>query len=873
MKRFWKHINFIVIFCMIVGILFIYRDVIFNGKILFPSNFLAQFYSPWRTERIRGWEQGVPHKPIGDDQIRIFYPSRTFTNEMISKNMFPLWNPHIFSGTPHLADFQSAVFYPFNLLYIFLPQIPVWSFLLMIQPIMATLFAYLFLRFLKLHTLAAWLGAIGFGFSGFILVWSQENVVVGQAALWLPLALWGIEGFLTTKKRTYYLMAVLALTCSFLAGFFQVTFYIFALAFFYSLFRIFSIKGVHIYKAFLYIGSIYFFSLSLSAIQLLPSIEAFAESPRLISSAWYLFESYLLPITHIFNALVPDIFGNPAAYNFFGRGFYRETILYIGVIPLIFALYAIAKIQKNNISRFFTASAFLTFFLALNSPFTKWFFSLPLPLLPTFLPSRILILTSFSLAVLSAFGLSAWLESKKKIDRKFLYSILIILLPFLSISLYAFISLFNFDHFDQKNMLSRLNFEHLNSYMIRQNSTPTKVDIMVMLRNLFLPFAMILLLGILVIFKKRNISVLFIVILTLLGQLYFLNKYSIVGEPQFLYPKHAALSFLQSKNSLDRFLSFGQPIHENTSIIAHIYSVEGVNPIFPSRYGQLLFAVRNKGKITNNIPRVEARLSELDVNEKPFDNNRRLRLLSLLGVRYILYSLDSKPSQDLIPPSLLEPIWNYNKWYAFEYKKTLPRAFFARNIHIEKNSQRIIDLIFDSKIDLSSSIILEEKPIELNSSLDYFKTSLLRHSGKPKAHPESPKEKSDSGQARMTDFEMTTNTFITLPKPSTDSFASIISYKPQEITIRARSNVPQMLFLSDNYYPGWKAYVDGKETKIYRADFTFRSIYLPKGSHVVGFEYDPMSFKLGYIVSSLSFIVLLLIIFKNSNFWILKNNS
>lgn len=822
MKRSWKYTNFFIILSIIVSLLFIYRQVIFNGKILFPSNFLAHFYSPWSTERIRGWEQGIPHKPIGDDQIRIFYPSRTFTNEMISKDMLPLWNPHIFSGTPHLADFQSAVFYPFNLLYILLPQIPVWSFLLMIQPLMATIFAYLFLRFLKLHTLAAWLGAIAFGFSGFMIVWSQENVVVGQAALWLPLALLGIEGFLATKKRTYYLIAVLALTCSFLAGFFQVTFYIFALVFFYSIFRILTIKGVHIYKAFLYIGSIYFFSLSLSAIQLLPSIEAFAESPRLISSAWYLFEGYLLPITHIFNVIVPDVFGNPAVYNFFGRGFYRETILYIGIIPLIFALYAIVKIQKNNISRFFIVSAFLTFFLTLNSPFTKWFFSLPLPLLPTFLPSRILILTSFSLAVLSAFGLSGWLESKKKIDRKFLYSILIISLPFLLIFLYAFISLFNFGHFDQKNMLSRINFEHLNNYMIRQNSTPTKIDIMVMLRNLLLPFFMILLLGILVIFKKRHISLLFIVILTMLGQLYFLNKYSIVGEPQFLYPKHDALSFLQSRNSLDRFLSFGQPIHENTSTIARIYSVEGVNPIFPSRYGQLLFAVRNKGKITNNIPRVEARLSELGINEKPFDNNRRLRLLSLLGVRYILYSLDSKPSKDLVPPSLLKSIWNYNNWYAFEYKKTLPRAFFARNIHIEKDSQRIIDLIFDPNFNLSEDIILEEKPSEI-ASLE--------------------------------------ENFISLPPKSENSFVTIKRYDPQTIELLAKTDVPQMLFLSDNYFPGWKAFVDGNETKIYRANYTFKGIYIPAGEHTITYEYQPVSVKIGSTISIFSILVYVFIIF------------
>ncbi len=69
-----------------------------------------------------------------------------------------------------------------------------------------------------------------------------------------------------------------------------------------------------------------------------------------------------------------------------------------------------------------------------------------------------------------------------------------------------------------------------------------------------------------------------------------------------------------------------------------------------------------------------------------------------------------------------------------------------------------------------------------------------------------------------------------------------------------------MLFLSDNYYPGWKAYVDNKETKIYRANYTFRSIYLPSGNHSVAFKYNPLSFKIGSVVSLLSFIAILSIL-------------
>ena len=60
--------------------------------------------------------------------------------------------------------------------------------------------------------------------------------------------------------------------------------------------------------------------------------------------------------------------------------------------------------------------------------------------------------------------------------------------------------------------------------------------------------------------------------------------------------------------------------------------------------------------------------------------------------------------------------------------------------------------------------------------------------------------------------------------------------------------------MSDTYYRGWKAFVDGEETKIYRADYTFRAIPLNAGTHRLEFVYDPMSFKLGAGVTLLGIL-------------------
>jgi len=61
-------------------------------------------------------------------------------------------------------------------------------------------------------------------------------------------------------------------------------------------------------------------------------------------------------------------------------------------------------------------------------------------------------------------------------------------------------------------------------------------------------------------------------------------------------------------------------------------------------------------------------------------------------------------------------------------------------------------------------------------------------------------------------------------------------------------------FTSEWFYPGWKAYVDGQETKIYRANYMFRAIALPPGEHEVEFVYDPWSFKLGAIISAITLL-------------------
>ena len=98
------------------------------------------------------------------------------------------------------------------------------------------------------------------------------------------------------------------------------------------------------------------------------------------------------------------------------------------------------------------------------------------------------------------------------------------------------------------------------------------------------------------------------------------------------------------------------------------------------------------------------------------------------------------------------------------------------------------------------------------------------------------------------------------PEPTNSQIneAKIIEYTPNKVTIETNSDAPKLLFLSDNYYPGWIATIDGIETPILVADYTFRAVGVPAGSHKVIFLYDPLSFKVGLGISIFALIILTL---------------
>ena len=94
--------------------------------------------------------------------------------------------------------------------------------------------------------------------------------------------------------------------------------------------------------------------------------------------------------------------------------------------------------------------------------------------------------------------------------------------------------------------------------------------------------------------------------------------------------------------------------------------------------------------------------------------------------------------------------------------------------------------------------------------------------------------------------------------PATCGQVRIDDYGINEVTLSVEAEEPALVILTDSYYPGWTAYVDGVQKPIWRANSLFRAVEVPSGKHVLDFKYRPRSFRLGCAISLIFLVAILL---------------
>lgn len=780
-----KLFSLLPIFLFFVLTIFVFRSYVFSGKVPFAGNLLVSFYQPWKSYPFPGYPNGPANKPIGFDSLRIFYPLRALTTDSLKKLQLPLWNPYDFAGNTQLATYQSAVFFPLTPLFLFLPPVDSWSLIVMFGPFFACLFMYYFLRSLGQSKKASVIGAITFGFSGTLLVLAEESFMAVYSILFLPLILLGIKKFFQEKRAMWFGCIVVGITFSILSGWFQSTLYALAFSFVWTLFLTWQTKS---YKTFLWVMGGYVVAFLLSAPHIVPNLESYMYSARGTTDAKFLFNTYLVAPWHIITYIVPDFFGNPATYSYFGTGFYYEKVVYVGIVGFFLGLIELFSFKKTAYSAFFAVSWLVTLSLGVSLP-TSWFFLyyLHIPLLSTILPSRIFILSSFSLAVLAAYG---W-EHIEKGQFKKTTALLGFFIMLVFISLWYFVL---YTH--RTNPLNELGRISLNNLYI-----PTALTV----ATLFVAF---------LIFIKSKLtakiqfySFLCIMIVSIF---LFTSKYFYFSERRFVYPNTPVISALSKYIGANRFWSIGPGyIDRNFATFYKLQSPEGYDSFYIKRYGEFVEATKNKGEYHSNVIRADAQFVTVGKLSEIRDNVYLTKALNLLGVKYIVAKKSSEnelfASQD--SQKQFKLTWTDGTYTIFENTQAFPRAFLASSYRVTPYPKQTFSYLFDNTTNLRSTVILDKKP--------------------------------------------------TIPSSDTqpDGNVAIFSYENERVVIQVTTNKDALLFLSDNVYPGWRAYVDGKATEILTADYTFRSVVVPKGKHTVIFAYQPNSVVIGFLLCGVGLLL------------------
>src|SRR3989344_8688992 len=174
-------------------VLFFFKPFFLENKLPIPSDTIVGLYHPFRDLFSKDYPNGIPFKnSLITDPVRQQYPWRELAVSLEKKFQLPLWNPYNSSGTPLLANVQSASFYPLNILLFIMPFAIGWSLIILLGPLASALFLFLYLDNLKLNKLASLLGAFAFSFSGSMISWLEWGTIT-HVALWFPLILLAID--------------------------------------------------------------------------------------------------------------------------------------------------------------------------------------------------------------------------------------------------------------------------------------------------------------------------------------------------------------------------------------------------------------------------------------------------------------------------------------------------------------------------------------------------------------------------------------------------------------------------------------------------------------------------------------------------------
>ena len=400
-----------------------FAPVLFAGQVLLPATDLAH---------LEPWSQVLPPQPrvywnaLTWDAMAQYLPWRAFAHRWLAQGVIPLWNPHQFCGTPFVANGQSALFYPLNLIFWLFDPARAFGWAMALHFALAGLFAFAFLRTLGLGRFGALLGGVAFQFCGFFITWAELPTLV-NAGIWLPLVLLCIERFFQSHRMRYALAGGGAIGVALLAGHPQMAFYLLLGAGTYFVFRWACDLRDGGGRRAAWLGpaggaAALAVAGALASVQLLPVVEILPYSHRAGgggAGAYQWFVKFAMPWRHLVTMTLPDFFGRPTdgTYWDWPAGNYAELVTYVGIAPLLLAALAVAWRRSSRCPRqigFFAVGAVVALLTAMGTPLN----ALLVRLVPGFGgPGRMLYLWACFLALLAGIGADALMVRLRQGER------------------------------------------------------------------------------------------------------------------------------------------------------------------------------------------------------------------------------------------------------------------------------------------------------------------------------------------------------------------------------------------------------------------------------------------------------------------------
>ena len=721
-------------------------------------------------------------KPAGGgDLVSFLFPTYRFAAASLRAGHLPLWNPHLYAGAPFLADMQTGLFYPPNvLLFLLNPEFPykALEWMAVLHVYLAGLFMYLCLRYLEpgrpLRVAASLFGAMAYMFSDLFIVHFGNLNLIGVAA-WLPLVFLLFWRALRSRRLGLAVGAGVAFAVSTLEGHLQITLLVgLALA----VVAVAEVlvrrrgwrRGAWSLLALLVTAAV---AAGLAAMVLLPAFEYARLSPRAALPYKDAARFSLVPGL-LGEMLVPSLFSSREPSVYWGV-WDRVAAGYLGILPLILAGFAIL-LRRGHRVRPFVILAAVAFLLALGggSVIHGWAYRL----LPGFgqlrAPARAVLLVDFALAVLAAMGLDRLLAPLDRRRRRVFEAAWRGLL-WLSGAAVLFGGA----------------WAYLVIYQA-QDRDPTLFWRVSAAGNGVIWALVVLGACLAWLSARRAGSVSRKALAWLAVGLVFLDlasvgAYTDLGErpPTAGFDHPQVVAFLQNDPGLFRIDSrtdvwgVWQP---SLALLAVLYDVGGVdNPL----------VVADMARYWEGT------------------GGRSTRLYDLLGVRYLLGS--KEVVLDWTKFSLAfdgDPVLN-----VYRNETALPRAFMVYHAVVAADHQDAWARIHQDGFDPATTVILEGGE-PLHTSVD----------------------------------------------PGQQAAVEIVRYEGDAVVLSVDSPADGYLLLSDPFYPGWRAEVDGEPQALLQANYAFRAVPVPAGIHRVTMSFRPGSWWAGLGISVSTALVLLAVV-------------